>query len=80
MLGESESRPIHHFAKGFRRMSVQSKISSQEARATNPKVLAFVEEAKKLFDYLMRRGFSYDLIVRKVREAGQSFDASEEIE
>ena len=38
------------------------------------------EEAKKLFDYLMRRGFSYDLIVRKVREAGQSFDASEEIE
>ncbi len=38
------------------------------------------EEAKKLFDYLMRRGFSYDLIVRKVREAGQSVDASDEID
>jgi phosphoenolpyruvate carboxykinase (GTP) len=30
-------------------MSVQSKIASQEARTTNPKVLAFVEEARKLF-------------------------------
>jgi regulatory protein len=28
------------------------------------------EEAKKLFDYLMRLGFSYDLALRKVREAG----------
>lgn len=25
------------------------------------------EEAKKLFDYLLRRGFSYDLVLRKVR-------------
>jgi len=38
------------------------------------------EEAKKLFDYLMRRGFRYDLIVRKVREAGRSVDASDEID
>src|SRR5262245_21938089 len=30
-------------------MSVQSKIASQEAKTTNPKVLAFVEEARKLF-------------------------------
>ncbi|MGD9502826.1 MAG: phosphoenolpyruvate carboxykinase (GTP) [Methyloceanibacter sp.] len=30
-------------------MSVQSKTASQEARTTNPKVLAFVEEATKLF-------------------------------
>jgi regulatory protein len=30
------------------------------------------EEAKKLFDYLLRRGFSYDLVIRKVRAAGQS--------
>ena len=29
------------------------------------------EEAKKLFDYLMRLGFSYDLVLRKVREASQ---------
>ncbi|MFN0110803.1 MAG: regulatory protein RecX [Blastocatellia bacterium] len=35
------------------------------------------EAAKKLFDYLMRRGFSYDLVRRKVREAGKSVDASE---
>ena len=28
-------------------MSVQSKIASQEAKTANPKVLAFVEEAKK---------------------------------
>lgn len=38
------------------------------------------EAAKKLFDYLMRRGFSYDLVRRKVREAGKSADSSEEIE
>ncbi len=37
------------------------------------------EEAKKLFDYLMRRGFSYDLIARKVREASQSVDVADEI-
>lgn len=30
------------------------------------------EESKKLFDYLLRRGFSYDLVMRKVRAAGQS--------
>src|SRR5262245_47323695 len=30
-------------------MSVQSKIASQEAKTTNPKVLAFVEGARKLF-------------------------------
>lgn len=30
------------------------------------------EEAKKLFDYLLRRGFSYDLVLKKVRAAGQS--------
>lgn len=29
------------------------------------------EETKKLFDYLMRLGFSYDLVLRKVREAGK---------
>jgi regulatory protein len=38
------------------------------------------EAAKKLFDYLMRRGFSYDLVRRKVREAGKSADSSEQIE
>jgi regulatory protein len=38
------------------------------------------EEAKKLFDYLMRRGFSYDLVVRKVREADQSAAVSDEID
>lgn len=35
------------------------------------------EAAKKLFDYLMRRGFSYDLVRRKVREAGKGVDTSE---
>lgn len=29
------------------------------------------EESKKLFDYLLRRGFSYDLVMRKVRAASQ---------
>ncbi|MCI0660515.1 MAG: RecX family transcriptional regulator [Acidobacteria bacterium] len=38
------------------------------------------EEAKKLFDYLIRRGFSYDLVLRKVREAGKDADSSVEIE
>ncbi len=32
------------------------------------------EDAKKLFDYLMRRGFSYDLTLRKVREIGKGID------
>jgi len=36
------------------------------------------EETKKLFDYLIRRGFSYDLVIRKVREAGKGVEASDE--
>jgi regulatory protein len=35
------------------------------------------EESKKLFDYLLRRGFSYDLVMRKVRAAGQTDLASD---
>jgi len=38
------------------------------------------EEAKKLFDYLIRRGFKYDLVIRKVREASKGVDASDAIE
>ena len=37
-----------------------------------------LEAAKKLFDYLMRRGFNYDLVRRKIREAGKGTDPSEE--
>jgi len=37
------------------------------------------EEAKKLFDYLIRRGFSYDLVIRKVRDIGKGVEASDEI-
>jgi len=29
------------------------------------------EESKKLFDYLVRRGFNIDLVIRKVREVGK---------
>jgi regulatory protein len=29
------------------------------------------EESKKLFDYLIRRGFKLDLVIRKVREIGK---------
>lgn len=36
------------------------------------------EEAKKLFDYLMRLGFSYDLVLRKVREAGTQAEIENE--
>ena len=36
------------------------------------------EESKKLFDYLLRRGFSYDLVIRKVRAAGQPDISDEE--
>lgn len=36
------------------------------------------EATKKLFDYLMRRGFSYDLVRRKIREAAKSVEPSEE--
>lgn len=32
------------------------------------------EESKKLFDYLVRRGFSYDLVIRKIRSIGQEVD------
>jgi SOS response regulatory protein OraA/RecX len=32
------------------------------------------EEAKRLFDYLIRRGFGYDLVIRKVREASRGVD------
>jgi SOS response regulatory protein OraA/RecX len=30
------------------------------------------QETKSLFDHLLRLGFSYDLIIRKVREASES--------
>jgi regulatory protein len=36
------------------------------------------EESKKLFDYLLRLGFKYDLVIRKVREAGKADIDSEE--
>jgi regulatory protein len=36
------------------------------------------EEAKRLFDYLIRRGFSYDLVIRKVREAGKGVEPQDE--
>lgn len=36
------------------------------------------EESKRLFDYLIRRGFSYDLVIRKVREAGKGVEPQDE--
>lgn len=36
------------------------------------------EESKKLFDYLLRRGFSYDLVMRKVRAVGVAVDEAGE--
>ena len=36
------------------------------------------EETKKLFDYLIRRGFSYDLVMRKVREASAQSQINED--
>src|SRR5262245_42908261 len=36
------------------------------------------EETKKLFDYLMRRGFNYDLVRRKIREIGQGIEIAED--
>ena len=35
------------------------------------------EQVKKLFDYLMRRGFSYQLVLRKVREAAKGASSEE---
>ena len=35
------------------------------------------EESKKLFDYLIRRGFSYDLAIRKLRAIGKGTDTEE---
>jgi regulatory protein len=36
------------------------------------------EEAKRLFDHLIRRGFSYDLVIRKVREAVQGVEPQDQ--
>jgi regulatory protein len=36
------------------------------------------EETKKLYDYLLRLGFSYDLVRRKVREVGKADELEEE--
>ncbi len=36
------------------------------------------EAVKKLFDYLMRRGFNYPLVLRKVREAGKAGSVEED--
>lgn len=38
------------------------------------------EESKKLFDYLIRRGFSYDLVLKKVRELNKLAADSEDAE
>jgi regulatory protein len=35
------------------------------------------QESKKLFDYLLRRGFNYDLVLRKVRELGSGVEDGE---
>ena len=35
------------------------------------------QETKSLYDHLLRQGFSYDLIIRKVREASASDDEEE---
>ncbi|HKX29111.1 MAG TPA: regulatory protein RecX [Blastocatellia bacterium] len=32
------------------------------------------EETKKLFDYLIRRGFGYDLVLRKIRQIAKDVD------
>jgi regulatory protein len=36
------------------------------------------EESKKLFDYLMRRGFNYELVRRKIREIGTGIEIPDE--
>jgi regulatory protein len=36
------------------------------------------EEAKRLFDHLLRLGFSYDLVLRKVREVSQQSEIEDE--
>jgi regulatory protein len=36
------------------------------------------QETKSLYDYLLRLGFSYDLIIRKVREASSVTDENED--
>jgi regulatory protein len=36
------------------------------------------EETKKLFDYLVRRGFNYDLVLRKIRQLGVGESGVEE--
>lgn len=38
------------------------------------------QETKSLYDYLLRLGFSYDLIIRKVREASSAADEDEAAE
>ena len=37
------------------------------------------EETKKLFDHLVRLGFNFDLVIKKVREVGQVNDENEEL-
>ena len=50
--------------------AIGKRLRSKGAPATR-------EEAKKLFDYLIRRGFSYDLVLRKVREAGRGVETQD---
>ncbi len=37
------------------------------------------EETKKLFDHLVRLGFNFDLVIKKVREVGQMNNEDEEL-
>ena len=62
---QSEEELIEH--------AISKRVKTKGAPATR-------EEAKKLFDYLIRRGFSYDLVIRKVREAGKGVETDDAIE
>jgi regulatory protein len=37
------------------------------------------EETRKLFDYLMRLGFGYDLVLRKVKDLGRTDETEEDM-
>jgi regulatory protein len=62
------------YAEGREEALIEAAIAKRVRLKGRP---ATREETKKLFDYLLRLGFGYDLVLRKVREAGKQDETEE---
>jgi regulatory protein len=63
------------YAEGREEALIEAAIAKRVRLKGRP---ATREETKKLYDYLLRLGFGYDLVIRKVRELGEAEEGEDE--